>query len=329
MLEDLRGCRHELYGSYAIANASRRAYLADIEENLNSLSDGSTDAVTSASAPADVATTILTAFKIINKDTTWDSAHVALKDPSTIEAFAHLHFAHLSVDQYELINAIITNQDLSLSSLRAQSQIAYLIAKWLNALRNGYEIRRAMRIVVREEGRHHGEQRQHEGEEAGEMDHAGREEDPAVKAAEERVAELRSELENHQRFADNESRKLAEYRELASKSLAQLTKKDLGEVRNYRDPHKDVVATLAAVMIILKKDRKWDSAVKQMQNPDKFLETLTNYSPDSMSKKVNNQLNEYSRLDSSQISLQSKGAGYMCEWMLAVREAYETKKRVE
>jgi len=71
-------------------------------------------------------------------------------------------------------------------------------------------------------------------------------------------------------------------------SIEKLTKKDLGEVRNYRDPHKDVVATLAAIMIILKKDRKWETAVKQMQNPEQFLVTLKSFSPDNISKKINN-----------------------------------------
>lgn len=109
-------------------------------------------------------------------------------------------------------------------------------------------------------------------EETGELNDYEEESDPAAQEAVRRVIDLESELLSHQRFSENESRKLVEYQEQAIQALSKLTKKDLGEVRNYREPHKDVVATLAAVMIVLKKDRKWETAVKQMQNPDKFIE---------------------------------------------------------
>lgn len=73
-------------------------------------------------------------------------------------------------------------------------------------------------------------------------------------------------------------------------------------MRNYREPHKDVVATLAAVMIIFKKDKRWETAVKSMQNPDKFLKFMREYDVENMTKKVNNQLNEYARLDTFKAS---------------------------
>ena len=44
-----------------------------------------------------------------------------------------------------------------------------------------------------------------------------------------------------------------------------VSKKELGEVRNLKPPHNEVQNVVAAVMTVLKKEKKWEASVKAMQ----------------------------------------------------------------
>jgi len=53
-----------------------------------------------------------------------------------------------------------------------------------------------------------------------------------------------------------------------------------------------VQSVIAAVMTVVKKDKKWDSAVKLMTQPDQFLKLLSDVKPFQLSKAIENKLLE-------------------------------------
>ena len=115
-------------------------------------------------------------------------------------------------------------------------------------------------------------------------------------------------------------------------TVSKVTKKELGEVRNLRNPHKDVQSVVAAVMTVLKKDKKWDAAVKQMQQPDQLLQRLQEVKPDQLSKGIENKLLEYAKqsyFKTNLISQKSKGASSLCAWCLTLKDVIELKRKVE
>ena len=75
-------------------------------------------------------------------------------------------------------------------------------------------------------------------------------------------------------------------------ALDKVTKKELTDLRNLKNPHNDVQSVIAAVMTVVKKDKKWDSAVKLMTQPDQFLKLLSDVKPFQLSKAIENKLLE-------------------------------------
>ena len=75
-------------------------------------------------------------------------------------------------------------------------------------------------------------------------------------------------------------------------ALDKVTKKELTDLRNLKNPHNDVQSVIAAVMTVVKKDKKWDSVVKLMTQPDQFLKLLSDVKPFQLSKAIENKLLE-------------------------------------
>lgn len=91
-------------------------------------------------------------------------------------------------------------------------------------------------------------------------------------------------------------------------------------------------SVVAAVMTVLKKDKKWDAAVKQMQQPDQFLQRLQEVKPDQLSKGLENKLLEYTKqsyFKTNLICQKSKGASSLCAWCLTLKEVIELQRKVE
>jgi len=85
-------------------------------------------------------------------------------------------------------------------------------------------------------------------------------------------------------------------------------------------------------MTVLKKDKKWDAAVKQMQQPDPFLQRLQEVKPEQLGKGLENKLLEYTKqsyFKSNLIVPKSKGASSLCVWCLALKDVIELKRKVE
>jgi len=59
--------------------------------------------------------------------------------------------------------------------------------------------------------------------------------------------------------------------ERAIKALETLDKKDIVEMKMYTTPPEDLVLCLSAVMLLLGKPENWDTAKKEMNNPQQFI----------------------------------------------------------
>ena len=62
--------------------------------------------------------------------------------------------------------------------------------------------------------------------------------------------------------------------ESANKSIGNLTKRDIGEVRAYANPPKDIMNVMSAVMTVLgKANADWAAVKKEMTDP-KFMDRI-------------------------------------------------------
>ena len=72
--------------------------------------------------------------------------------------------------------------------------------------------------------------------------------------------------------------------ESANEAVSQLTNKDIGEVRAYANPPKDIMNVMSAVMTVLGRvNADWATVKKEMTDP-KFMKRITGLDKDNMSE---------------------------------------------
>ena len=117
----------------------------------------------------------------------------------------------------------------------------------------------------------------------------------------------------------------------ANEAVGNLTKKDIGEVRAYANPPKEIMNVMSAVMTVLgKANADWASVKKEMTDP-KFMDKIITLDKDNMSEKTMVKIEAYTKKDNflPQILMQkSVVAGALCSWVKAVEEYHKALKIV-
>ena len=81
----------------------------------------------------------------------------------------------------------------------------------------------------------------------------------------------------------------------ANEAVDKLEKKDIGEVRAYANPPKDIMNVMAAVMTVLGKyNADWAFVKKEMTDP-KFMDRITKLDKDNMSEHTMKKIEVYTR----------------------------------
>jgi len=119
--------------------------------------------------------------------------------------------------------------------------------------------------------------------------------------------------------------------ESANEAVGQLTKKDIGEVKAYASPPKDIMNVMAAVMTVLGKfNADWATVKKEMTDP-KFMERIITLDKDNMAEKVMVKIETFTRKDNflpAILMQKSVVAGALCSWVKAVEEYHKALKIV-
>mmetsp|Transcript_6338 Transcript_6338/g.7541 ORF Transcript_6338/g.7541 Transcript_6338/m.7541 type:complete len:277 (+) Transcript_6338:337-1167(+) len=119
--------------------------------------------------------------------------------------------------------------------------------------------------------------------------------------------------------------------ESANEAVGNLTKKDIGEVRAYANPPKEIMNVMSAVMTVLgKPNADWASVKKEMTDP-KFMDRIVGLEKDNMGEATMKRIEAYTRKDQflPQILMQkSVVAGALCSWVRAVEEYHKALKIV-
>lgn len=117
----------------------------------------------------------------------------------------------------------------------------------------------------------------------------------------------------------------------ANEAVGQLTNKDIGEVRAYANPPKEIMNVMSAVMTVLGKgNADWAGVKKEMTDP-KFMKRIINLDKDHMSETTMKKIETYTKKDNflPQILTQkSLVAGALCSWVRAVEEYHKALKIV-
>ena len=72
--------------------------------------------------------------------------------------------------------------------------------------------------------------------------------------------------------------------ESANEAVGRLSKRDIGEVRAYNNPPKEIINVMSAVMTVLGKvNTDWASVKKEMTDP-KFMDRIVQLDKDNMSE---------------------------------------------
>jgi len=117
----------------------------------------------------------------------------------------------------------------------------------------------------------------------------------------------------------------------ANEAVGQLTNKDIGEVKAYANPPKDIMNVMSAVMTVLGKvNADWATVKKEMTDPrfmKKILELDKEHMPDVIMKRVE----AYTKKDNflpAILMKKSVVAGALCGWVKAVEEYHKALKIV-
>jgi dynein heavy chain len=108
----------------------------------------------------------------------------------------------------------------------------------------------------------------------------------------------------------------------AIKSLDQLDKKDITEVKSFAKPPPLVEVVLSAVCLLMGAKENWDDA-KKLMNDSNFLQNLKNYDKEALAvnQKLTNKLQKYMKRDdfnAESCSKVSKAATTLCCWVRAM-----------
>eukprot|EP00163_Fabomonas_tropica_P016273 TRINITY_DN2925_c0_g1_i1.p1 TRINITY_DN2925_c0_g1~~TRINITY_DN2925_c0_g1_i1.p1 ORF type:complete len:4072 (-),score=1488.94 TRINITY_DN2925_c0_g1_i1:296-12511(-) len=125
----------------------------------------------------------------------------------------------------------------------------------------------------------------------------------------------------------------------AMAALDTLNKKDLGEMKALKNPPTGVDDVLIAVMVMLSKDKKgppkgknrtWTAAVNIVGQTNKFIETLKNFKDEITEENVPHvnfkEVRPYLKLEyfnGTDMSVKSKAAAGLCEWVINIVKYYD------
>ena len=121
-------------------------------------------------------------------------------------------------------------------------------------------------------------------------------------------------------FAQAELDKVTPALEKAMKSLNELSRTAVTEVKSYTKPPKAVEKVMCAVMVILGEEVSWPSAKKQLSDPS-FLARLQNFDKDNISNATLKAVGKYTKhkdFNADDISDVSAAAGALCDWVCAM-----------
>jgi len=117
--------------------------------------------------------------------------------------------------------------------------------------------------------------------------------------------------------------------EAANEAVSNLTKKDVGEVKAYATPPKDIMNVMSAVLCVLgKPNSDWPAVKKEMTDP-KFMDRIVNLDKNNMPEATMKRIEAYTKKDNflPQILVQkSTVAGAFCAWVRAVEEYHKALK---
>ena len=131
--------------------------------------------------------------------------------------------------------------------------------------------------------------------------------------------------------ADADLAKTLPILQAANEAVSNLTKKDIGEVKAYANPPKEIMNVMSAVMCVLgKANADWAAVKKEMTDP-KFMDKILTLDKDNMPEKTMVKIEAYTKKDNflPQILMQkSVVAGALCSWVKAVEEYHKALKIV-
>ena len=119
--------------------------------------------------------------------------------------------------------------------------------------------------------------------------------------------------------------------EAANEAVGNLTKKDIGEVKAYANPPKDIMNVMSAVMTVLgKHNADWNTVKKEMADP-KFMDRIIGLDKDNMSEATMKKIEAYTKKNDflpAILTQKSLVAGALCSWVRAVEEYHKALKIV-
>jgi len=117
----------------------------------------------------------------------------------------------------------------------------------------------------------------------------------------------------------------------ANEAVGNLSKKDIGEVKAYANPPKEIMNVMSAVMTVLgKPNADWAAVKKEMTDP-KFIDRIMDLDKDNMSETTMKRIESYTKKDNflpSILTQKSLVAGALCAWVRAVEEYHKALKIV-
>jgi dynein heavy chain len=143
----------------------------------------------------------------------------------------------------------------------------------------------------------------------------------------EQAAQVRVVQEDAQRDLDIAMPAL----ENALKSLDNLDKKDIQEIKSFTKPPPLVMMTMEAVNLLLGEKTDWDSAKKTLNDP-KFIDKLKGYDKDNIPAKILKSLTKYiekPEYSPDSVGNQSKACKSLCMWTHAMDTYSKVAKEVE
>jgi len=119
----------------------------------------------------------------------------------------------------------------------------------------------------------------------------------AIEIKTESVNKERVKAEALAREANDDLAKTMPILEAANEAVGNLTNKDIGEVRAYATPPKDIQNVMSAVMTVLgKPNADWASVKKEMTDP-KFMKRITDLDKNNMSEATMRRIEAYTKKD--------------------------------
>lgn len=121
--------------------------------------------------------------------------------------------------------------------------------------------------------------------------------------------------------------------EAAQDAVKMLNKKDIGEVKAYANPPKDIMNVMSAVMTVLNKPgSNWPDIKKTMTNQS-FMDWIVNFDPETqVNETIMRKIEVYTKKDNFTpkiLAQSSVVAGALCGWVKAVEDFYKALKIVK